>query len=123
MQYELTEEQVLLQSMVRRLAKEKVSPGAGGRDESEEFDWGMVDLLRENGLFGTDFPESHGGSEAGMLALCVAIEELSKADAACGLLLADQELGSLPILLAANESQKQKYLPQLAEENILQLLP
>ncbi|MFZ0945320.1 MAG: acyl-CoA dehydrogenase family protein [Syntrophobacteraceae bacterium] len=115
MQYDLTEEQVLLQTTVRRLAKEKVSPGAAGRDESEEFDWGMVELLRENGLFGTDFPEIHGGSDAGMLALCMAIEELSKADAACGLLLADQELGSLPILLAANESQKQRYLPQLAE--------
>ena len=115
MQYDLPEEQVLLQTTVRRLAKEKVSPGAAGRDESEEFDWSMVELLRENGLFGTDFPEIHGGSDAGMLALCVAIEELSKADASCGLLLADQELGALPILLAANESQKQRYLPQLAE--------
>jgi alkylation response protein AidB-like acyl-CoA dehydrogenase len=114
MQYELTDEQALLQTTVRRLAKEKVSPGAGDRDEAEEFDWDMVELLRENGLYGTDFPEIHGGSEAGILPLCLAIEELSKADASCGLLLADQELGSLPILLAANESQRQRYLPQLA---------
>jgi alkylation response protein AidB-like acyl-CoA dehydrogenase len=114
MQYELTEEQVLLQTTVRRLAKDKVSPGATGRDESEEFDWGMVELLRENGLYGTDFPETYDGSDAGMLALCLAIEELSKADASTGLLLADQELGALPILLAGNESQKQKYLPKLA---------
>ena len=94
--------------------KKKLSPGAGDRDESEQFDWDMVELLRENGLYGTDFPETHGGSDAGMLALCLAIEELSKADASCGLLLADHELGSLPILLAGNESQRQKYLPQLA---------
>ena len=114
MQYDLTEEQVLLQKTVRRLAKDKVAPGAGNRDESEEFDWDMVELLRENGLYGTDFPEAYGGSDAGMLALCLAIEELSKADAAAGLLLADQELGSLPILLAANESQKERYLPRLA---------
>ena len=114
MQYALTEEQVWLQTMVRRLAKEKVSPGARDRDEAEEFDWDMVELLRENGLYGTDFLEIHGGSEAGMLALGLAIEELSKADASCGLLLADHELGSLPILLAANESQRQRYLPQLA---------
>ncbi|HYA43145.1 MAG TPA: acyl-CoA dehydrogenase family protein [Syntrophobacteraceae bacterium] len=114
MQYDLTEEQLLLQKTVRRMAKDKVAPGAGSRDESEEFDWDMVELLRENGLYGTDFPEAYGGSEAGMLALCLAIEELSKADAATGLLLADQELGSLPILLAANESQRQRYLPQLA---------
>jgi len=114
MQYELTEEQLLLQTTVRRLAKDKVSPGATARDESEEFDWNMVELLRENGLYGTDFPEIHGGSDAGMLVLCLAIEELSKADASTGLLIADQELGALPILLAGNESQKQKYLPKLA---------
>jgi len=56
MQYDLTEEQVLLQNMVRRLAREKVAPGAGQRDEKEDFDWAMVDLLRENGLYGIDFP-------------------------------------------------------------------
>ncbi len=119
MQYELTEEQMLVQTTVRRLAKEKVAPGAGDRDESEEFDWNMVELLRENGLYGTDFPENYGGSDAGMLALCLAIEELSKVDAACGVLLADHELGSLPILLAANESQRQRYLPQLAAGNLI----
>lgn len=114
MQYDLTEEQQMLQSMVRRLAREKVAPGAGRRDEDGSFDWEMVELMRENGLYGIDFPEAHGGSEAGMLALCIAVEELSKVDAACGLLIAGQELGSLPIILAANEAQKSKYLPRLA---------
>jgi len=42
------------------------------------------------------------------------VEELSRVDAAAGLLPADQELGALPILLAANESQKAKYLPKLS---------
>jgi alkylation response protein AidB-like acyl-CoA dehydrogenase len=114
MQYDLTEEQILLQTMVRRLAREKVAPGAGRRDEEEEFDWDMVALLRANGLYGIDFPEVHGGSGAGMLALAIAIEELCKVDASCGILLADQELGSLPILLAASEAQKSRYLPGLA---------
>jgi alkylation response protein AidB-like acyl-CoA dehydrogenase len=114
MQYSLTEEQMMLQKTVRRLAKEKVAPGAGKRDETGEFDWAMVELLRENGLYGIDFPEIYGGSEAGMLTLCLAIEELSKVDASCGVLLADHELGSLPILLSANEAQKEKYLPDLA---------
>ena len=114
MQYNLTEEQVLLQNMVRRLAKERVAPGAGKRDEEGVFAWDMVDLLRENGLYGIDFAEAYGGSGAGMLALAIAIEELCKADGSCGLLIADQELGSLPILLAANSAQKEKYLPRLA---------
>jgi alkylation response protein AidB-like acyl-CoA dehydrogenase len=114
MQYELTEEQRMLQDMVRRLAKERVEPGASRRDAEGEFDWEMVDLMRENGLYGIDFPEAYGGSGAGMLALAIAVEELSKVDAACGLLVADHELGSLPIMLAGNEEQKQRFLPKLA---------
>jgi alkylation response protein AidB-like acyl-CoA dehydrogenase len=114
MQYDLNEEQRMLQGMVRRLAKERVEPGAAKRDAEGKFDWAMVDLLRENGLYGVDFPEEYGGSGAGMLALAIAVEELSKVDAACGLLLADQELGTLPIMLAGNEEQKQRYLPKLA---------
>ncbi len=114
MAYELSEEQQMLQDMVRRLARERVAPGAGKRDEEGHFDWEMVELLRENGLFGIDFPEAHGGSGAGMLALAIAVEELSKVDASCGLLIADQELGSLPIILAADEDQKGRYLPRLA---------
>jgi len=114
MQYELTEEQILLQNMVRRLAKEKVAPGAGKRDEDGKFDWEMVELMRENGLYGIDFPEAYGGSGAGLLALAITVEELSKADAACGLLVADHELGSLPILLGANDEQRRRFLPKLA---------
>ena len=119
MQYELTEEQRLLRDMVSRLAREKVAPGAAERDEKGEFSWEMVELLRENGLYGIDFPEAYGGSGAGMLALTIAIEELSKVDAACGLLIADQELGSLPIMLAGNDEQKKKYLPKLASGEFL----
>ncbi|UCG14608.1 MAG: acyl-CoA dehydrogenase family protein [Deltaproteobacteria bacterium] len=114
MQYDLTEEQRMLQNMVRRLAKEKVEPGAARRDVDGEFDWEMVELMRENGLYGIDFPEIYGGSGAGMLAMAITVEELSKVDAACGLLVADHELGSLPIMLAGNEEQKQRLLPRLA---------
>jgi alkylation response protein AidB-like acyl-CoA dehydrogenase len=114
MQYDLAEEQRMLQNMVRRLAKERVEPGAGKRDAAGEFSWEQVDLLRQNGLYGIDFPEAYGGSGAGMLAMAIAIEELSKVDASTGLLIADQELGSLPIMLAGNEEQKRRYLPKLA---------
>jgi alkylation response protein AidB-like acyl-CoA dehydrogenase len=114
MQYELTEEQQMLQDMVRRLAREQVEPGAARRDLEGRFDWEMVALLRENGLLGVDFPEAYGGSGAGMLTLAITVEELSRVDAACGLLPAVQELGSLPIILAGNEEQKQRFLPKLA---------
>jgi alkylation response protein AidB-like acyl-CoA dehydrogenase len=114
MQYALTEEQELLRETVRRLAKEKIEPGALLRDEKGKFDWDMVNLLRENDLYGLDFPSAYGGSEAGMLAMAITVEELSKVDAAAGLLIADQELGTLPIMLAADDAQKSRYLPKLA---------
>ena len=114
MQYDLTEEQRMLQDMVRRLAKEQVEPGAAQRDIDGKFDWEMVDLLRENGLIGIDFPEAYEGAGAGMLALAITVEELSRVDAACGLVPAVQELGSLPIMLAGNEDQKKHFLPKLA---------
>ena len=114
MQYDLTEEQRMLQDMVRRLAKEQVEPGAAKRDIEGKFDWEMVDLLRENGLIGIDFPEAYEGAGAGMLALAITVEELSRVDAACGLVPAVQELGSLPIMLAGNEEQKKRFLPKLA---------
>jgi alkylation response protein AidB-like acyl-CoA dehydrogenase len=114
MQYGLTEEQGLLRDTVRKLAKEKVEPGAGARDQKGEFSWEMVNLLRENGLFGVDFPEEYGGSGAGLLSLIIVCEELSRVDAAAGILPVGQELGTLPILLAANPEQKKKYLPPLS---------
>src|SRR5512135_718867 len=99
MQYELAEEQVLLRDMARKLAKEKVEPGAAARDQKGEFSWDMVNLLRENGLLGVDFPEEYGGSGAGLLSLIIVCEELSKAEASTGMLPVAQELGTLPILL------------------------
>ncbi|MGA2958144.1 MAG: acyl-CoA dehydrogenase family protein [Thermodesulfobacteriota bacterium] len=114
MQYELTEEQGLLRDMVRKLSKEKVEPGAAARDQKGEFSWEMVEQIKENGLFGVDFPEEYGGSGAGLLSLIIVCEELSRVDASTGMLPVAQELGTLPILLAANPEQKKRFLPPLA---------
>jgi alkylation response protein AidB-like acyl-CoA dehydrogenase len=113
-QYGLTEEQRMLQDMVRKMAKEQVEPGAAKRDEEAKFSWEMVKLLGENGLMGIDFPEAYGGAEAGLLSMILVIEEICKVDASVGLNVAVQELGTLPILLGGNEEQKAKYLPALS---------
>jgi alkylation response protein AidB-like acyl-CoA dehydrogenase len=110
----LTEEEQMLQDMVRRLAKEKVAPGAEERDKKGEYPPDMLELMKENGLMGIDFPEAYGGMGAGMLAHCIAVEELAKADASVALIPSVQELGSLPIILAGNHEQKEKYLAPLS---------
>ena len=110
----LTEEEQMLQDMVRRLAKEKVAPGAEQRDKSGEYPWDMVEIMRENGLLGIDFPAAYDGMEAGVLAQCIAVEELAKVDASVALIPAGQELGALPIILAGDHERKEKYLRPLA---------
>ncbi len=114
MLYDLTEEQLMLRDMVRRLAKEQIAPGAAERDATGKFPWDVVEVFRENGLFGCDFKEEYGGSQMGMLALCLAVEELAKVCATSAVVLLVHELGSMPILLAASDEQKKKWLPSIA---------
>ncbi|MBI4962069.1 MAG: acyl-CoA dehydrogenase family protein [Desulfomonile tiedjei] len=110
----LTEEEKMLQDMVRRLAKEKVAEGAEVRDKKGEYPYDMLELMKENGLMGVDFPEAYGGMAAGMIAHCVVVEELAKVDASVALIPSCQELGCLPIILAGNHEQKEKYLTPLS---------
>jgi alkylation response protein AidB-like acyl-CoA dehydrogenase len=114
MLYDLTDEQRMLQDMVRRLAKEQIAPGAAERDETGKFPWDVVEVFRENGLFGCDFKEEYGGSQMGVLALCLAVEEVAKVCASSSVVLLVHELGSMPMLLAASPEQKKKWIPGLA---------
>jgi len=109
----LTEEQRELRELVRTLARERIAPRAAEIDEKHEFPWDVVELFRENDIFGLLFDEEHGGLGTGTLLALVAIEEISKVCATSGLILAVQELGSLGLKLAGTDDQKQRYLPRL----------
>jgi alkylation response protein AidB-like acyl-CoA dehydrogenase len=112
--YGFNEEEKMLRRTVQRLAKEKVAPGASKRDIDGEFAYEMVELMKENGLLGIDFPSEYGGMEAGLISLCIVIEEFAKVDAATAMIPSTQELGGLPIILAGNHEQKAKYLEPLS---------
>jgi alkylation response protein AidB-like acyl-CoA dehydrogenase len=111
---ELSDEQRELRDLVRTLARERIAPRAAEIDESHEFPWDVVELFRENDIFGLFFEEENGGLGTGTLMALVAIEEVSKVCATSGLILAVQELGSLGLKLAGSEEQKERYLPRLA---------
>jgi alkylation response protein AidB-like acyl-CoA dehydrogenase len=111
---QLTDEQRELRELVRTIAREKIAPRAAEIDESHEFPWDVVELYRENDIFGLFFDEEHGGLGTGALLALIAIEEVSKVCATSGLILAVQELGSLGLKLAGSAEQKQRYLPKLA---------
>jgi alkylation response protein AidB-like acyl-CoA dehydrogenase len=110
----LTDEQRELRELVRQLARERIAPRAAEIDESHEFPWDVVELYRENDIFGLFHEEEFGGLGTGSLLALVAIEEVSKVCATSGLILAVQELGSLGIKLAGTDEQKGRWLPKLA---------
>jgi alkylation response protein AidB-like acyl-CoA dehydrogenase len=111
---QLTDEQRELRDLVRTIARERIAPRAAEIDESHEFPWDIVELYRENDIFGLFFDEQHGGLGTGTLLALIAIEEVSKVCATSGLILAVQELGSLGLKLSGTEEQKSRYLPRLA---------
>jgi alkylation response protein AidB-like acyl-CoA dehydrogenase len=110
----LTDEQREIRDLIRTLARERIAPRAAEIDESSEFPWDMVELFREHEILGLPFEERHGGTGTGTLMVLVAIEEISKACATTGLILALQELGALAIKNDGTEEQKARYLPRLA---------
>ena len=110
----LTDEQREIRELVRTIARERIAPRAAEIDKTAEFPWDIVELFRENDLFGILFDEEYGGIGESSLMTLVTIEELSKVCATSGLIIAVQELGSLGIKLAGTEEQKQRFLPRLA---------
>ena len=110
----LSDEQREIRDLIRALARERIAPRAAEIDETGEFPWDMVKLLREHEILGLPFEERFGGTGTGTLMVLVAIEEISKVCATTGLILALQELGALAIKNDGSEEQKERYLPRLA---------
>ncbi len=112
--YRLTEEQALLRDAVRTLADERVAPRAAEIDKTGEFPQDLRQLLAAQDILALPFPEEHGGLGGDLLSVCLAVEQLSRACATTGLILAVQELASLPLLIAGTNEQKARFVPKLA---------
>jgi alkylation response protein AidB-like acyl-CoA dehydrogenase len=110
----LTEEQVLLRDAVRALADERVAPRAAEIDKTGAWPDDLRRLLAAHDIFAIPFEERHGGLGLDLLTLCLAIEQLSRACATTGLMLAVQALGAIPIQVAGTPEQQDRWLPGLA---------
>ncbi|MGE5174273.1 MAG: acyl-CoA dehydrogenase family protein [Betaproteobacteria bacterium] len=114
MDYLLTEEQVMIRDLARQIAVEKVVPVRAELDEHNKFPWDIMKALAQADLFGIFIPEEYGGLGKKSLELCIAVEELSKACVGVSTSYAANALGTYPILLYGSETQKRKYLPDIA---------
>lgn len=119
MDYHLTDEQKMVQELARKIAEEKIRPVAAELDEKEEFPWEVMKVLAKSDLFGIYIEEKYGGTGAGVLELCLATEELSRACGGIAVCYAASALGTYPIILFGNDEQKERYLPSLARGDAL----
>ncbi|HAF94938.1 MAG: acyl-CoA dehydrogenase [Elusimicrobia bacterium GWC2_51_8] len=115
MDYLLTEQQVMIRDLARKIADEKIKPVAAHYDETEEFAWPIMKILAESDLFGVYIPEKYGGLGGGILDMCIVTEELSRACGGIALGFAGTGLGAIPILLYGSEEQKGRFLPDIAK--------
>jgi acyl-CoA dehydrogenase len=115
MNFVFTEDQQMMRTMVRNFAQKEIVPVAAHHDETHEFPLENIRKMGQNGLMGIPIPEEYGGAGADFLSYIIAIEEISKADASHGVILAvHTSVGTFPILYFGTEEQKAKYLPKLA---------
>jgi alkylation response protein AidB-like acyl-CoA dehydrogenase len=112
--FRLAEEHEMLRDAVRVLADEQVAPRAADIDRTAEFPEDLRRLLADQDILALPFPEEHGGLGGELLSICLAVEQLSRACATTGLILAVQELGSLPITIAGTAEQQARWFPKLA---------
>jgi short/branched chain acyl-CoA dehydrogenase len=114
MDFELNSEQQAIRDTCRDFAREVVAPAAEELDREHKFGYDIVRQMGELGLFGLPFPEEYGGAGGDFLSLCLAIEEISRADTGVGITLeAAVCLGASPIYEFGTKEQKERWLPEL----------
>src|SRR5699024_10259162 len=116
MQFELTDEQKMLQKMVREFAVNEVEPTAAERDEEERFDRTLFDQMSALGLAGIPWPEEYGGIGSDYLSYVIAVEEVSRVCASTEVTISTHvSLASCRINQYCNEEHEQTFLKRLAE--------
>jgi len=110
----LSQQNIEYRDRAREVAETYVRPRAAELDRSGEYGWEILEALKEYKLTGIWIPEEYGGHGAGVLDLCLVVEQLSRACGGIGVAYAVNALGSFPIILGGTEEQKKKYLPPIA---------
>ncbi len=108
------EEHELLRQVVRSLAEDKIEPHAAAVDEDARYPQEAHDALVASDFFAPHIPEEYDGAGADALATCIIIEEVARVCASSSLIPAVNKLGTMPLLIAASEELKTRYLPVVA---------
>jgi len=115
----LTAEQEMVRLMARDFAKKELEPLAAKRDKEELFPSDVIRKMGQLGLLGMMVPAEYGGSGAGAVSYCLALQEIAYACASTAVTMSVANLSTEPLLKFGDEAQKIKYLIRLAQGELL----
>jgi alkylation response protein AidB-like acyl-CoA dehydrogenase len=109
-----SDENIQWRKAAREVAEDVVRPLAAKYDRLQEYPWEIKEAIAAAGLLRVWIPKEYGGAGAGVMNLCIVVEELSRACGGVGVMFAVNALGSFPILVGGTEEQKKDWLPKIA---------
>src|SRR5581483_9511602 len=120
MNFQLTEEHLMIQKAARDFANEVLKPGVIDRDEQQKFPKEEVKKLAELGFMGMMVSPQYGGSGLDTISYVIAMEEISKIDASVSVCMSvNNSLVCWGLETFGTEEQKRKYLTPLAKGEII----
>jgi alkylation response protein AidB-like acyl-CoA dehydrogenase len=118
--FELSEDQIMLRDLVREFARKEIAPEIGAFEDRHEFPKKIIARLAGIGVLGMTVPSELGGNRTDYLSFILALEELARASATvCVVVSVHASLFCGSILKFGSDLQKQKYLPPAARGEIL----
>ena len=120
MEFSLTEEQLMIRDAAREFAQKELKPGVIERDSKQEYPTEHVKMMADMGFLGMTVDSAYGGSGMDTLSYVLAMEEISKVDNSCSVIMSvNNSLVCWGIETYGTEEQKKKYLPLLAAGEML----
>ena len=117
--FQLTPDQEEVVNMVEDFAKREVMPVAAEYDRTGEYPWDIIKKAHTSGLMNMHIPEEYGGLGLGWIEGCLWAEKFAYACCGINIAVGGNGLACAPVMLAANEEQKKKYLGRLIEEPLI----
>jgi alkylation response protein AidB-like acyl-CoA dehydrogenase len=113
--FHLTSEQELIRKTARDFADREIAPHAAEWDREARYPAEVVRKMAELGFMGIFVPEEWGGAGMDHVSYSLAVEEISRADASCGVIMSvNNSLSSWPLLAYGDDSQKERWLKPMA---------
>ncbi|MBS1117843.1 MAG: acyl-CoA dehydrogenase domain protein [Deltaproteobacteria bacterium] len=119
MDFQPTEEQLLIQQMAREVADRLLAPRAAARDLSSEFPRAELKELAKLGLLGIAVPEALGGFGAGAVAYSLALQELARADASVAVTVSVSNMVAELIANSGSDALAQRWVPRLVSGDLV----